>query len=281
MSQIVYLNGNYYPASEAKISIFDRGLTFADSIYEIIPVYKGRLFAVEKHLKRLETSLAGAKILQPTHDWIAIFEQLIDRNGQGDMQIYLQITRGNQGIRQHDIPLFIEPTIIAYTLHTSYPSLKAKESGLSAKLIEDIRWLHCDIKTTALIANVLLNDEALTAGADTAILSRDGFLTEGSASNVFLVDDKGTIFTPPLSHLCLPGVTRQITIELIRSLSWSLREENIPCEAIFKAEELWITSTTKEIYPVTQVDSALIGKGRGGVYWREINAKYQEIIDRL
>lgn len=281
MSQIVYLNGSYCSASEAKVSIFDRGLTFADSVYEIIPVYKGHLFYVEKHLKRLGTSLAGAKISQPAIDWLAVFEQLIERNGRGDMQIYLQITRGDQGIRQHDIPQEIEPTIIAYTLHTPYPTFKAKESGLKAKLIEDIRWLHCDIKTTALLANVLLNDEALKSGADTAILSRDGFLTEGSASNVFLVDDKGTIFTPPLNSLCLPGVTRQITIELIHSLAWSLREDNIPREAIFKAKEVWITSTTKEIYPVTQVDNSPIGYGRGGVYWREINEKYQELINQL
>ncbi|WP_028387819.1 D-amino acid aminotransferase [Legionella fairfieldensis] len=279
MTGIVYINGNYYSASDAKISVFDRGLLFGDSIYEVIPVYKGRLFRLDKHLKRLAYSLENTGITQPKLDWKALFKELIERNGRGDLQIYLQITRGNQGIRKHDIPSEIEPTVIAYTLHLPYPSLEEKQRGLHVRLVEDTRWLHCNIKTTAMLANILLNDEAVSAGANTALLIRDGFLTEGSSSNVFLVDSQNRICTPPLNNLCLPGVTRQVTIELIKSMNWSLQEENIPSEALFHAKEIWITSTTKEIYPVTQINNSIVGQGCGGPYWEKINIQYQQLIE--
>jgi D-alanine transaminase len=281
MAQIVYLNGDYCDAAEAKVSIFDRGLLFADSIYEITPVYNSRLFYLDKHLQRLESSLEKAKIAKPALDWPAIFNNLIERNGGGDMQIYLQITRGNSGFRQLEIPLEIEPTVIAYTLNTPYPTLPAQKQGLHVELVDDIRWLRCDIKSTAMLANVLVNDEAVSKGAATAILTRDGFLSEGSASNIFLVDKNGTISTPPLNNLCLPGVTRQLTIDLINTLSWTLKEEIIPTEAIFKAQEVWITSTTKEIFPVTKVNNVVIDSGKAGNYWSQINDKFQQLKKSL
>ncbi|MBA2656533.1 MAG: aminotransferase class IV [Tatlockia sp.] len=279
MAQIVYLNGNFCNASEAKLSVFDRGIQFADSIYEVIPVYKGTPFRLSRHLKRLETNLFKLKINLPTKDWLLIFKELIEKNGGGDMQIYLQITRGCiQGQRQLEIPKIIEPTIIAYTLNLPYPEPELQNQGWYVELVEDLRWLRCDIKTTAMLANILSNDEAAAKGANTAIYVRSGFLTEGSASNLFLVDKNGTILTPPLDNLCLPGVTRQVLIELIKSLSWSLCEEKIPKEAIFSAQEVWITSSTKEIYPVTRVNDKVIGNGKAGNYWRQINEKYQELI---
>ena len=281
MAGIVYLNGNYCNASDAKISIFDRGLLFADSVYEVIPVYKGRLFYFTKHIERLAYSLKHARIAAPHCDWQSILDTLIAKNGGGDMQVYLQITRGNQGVRKHDIPSFLEPTIIAFTIHTPYPTLEEKQHGLHAKLIDDIRWLRCDIKTTALLSNILLNDDAVSSGADTAILARDGFLTEGGAANLFLVDAKGVIRTPPVNHLCLSGITRQIAIELINQLSWPLREEPVPASTLFDAQEVWITSTTKEIYPVTRINGTPIGTGYGGPYWSQINAQYQQLIKVL
>lgn len=278
MTGIVYLNGNYCNASDAKISIFDRGFLFADSVYEVIPVYNGHPFYFSKHLERLTYSLKNARIIPPNLDWQSLLNTLIAKNGGGDMQVYLQITRGNEGIRKHDIPSQIEPTVIAFTIHTPYPTLEEKKRGLHAKLIEDIRWLQCDIKTTALLGNILLNDDAVSSGADTAILARDGFLTEGGAANLFLVDVNGVIRTPPLNHLCLSGITRQIAIELINQLSWPLREEKIPASAIFKAQEVWITSTTKEIFPITRINDTSIGNGYGGAYWSQINTRYQQLI---
>ncbi|MBA3537810.1 MAG: aminotransferase class IV, partial [Tatlockia sp.] len=152
-----------------------------------------------------------------------------------------------------------------------------QNKGFHVELVDDIRWLRCDIKSTAMLANVLMNDEAVSKGAATAILTRDGFISEGSASNIFLVDKKGTVSTPPLTNLCLPGVTRQLTIELVNSLSWTLKEENIPNESIFNAQEVWITSTTKEIFPVTKVNNVVIGSGKAGNYWNQINDKFQQL----
>lgn len=281
MTQIVYLNGHYCDAAKATISVFDRGLLFADSIYEITPVYNGRLFSLDKHLQRLESSLRKAKIPNPGLDWSTIFNSLVERNGGGDMQIYLQITRGNSGGRQLEISSEMKPTVIAYTLNVPYPSPADQKNGLQIELVDDIRWLRCDIKSTAMLANVLMNHEATSKGAGTAVLVRDGFLTEGSASNIFLVSKEGNIETPPLNNLCLPGVTRQLAIELINNLSWTLEEKMIPSQAIFNAQEVWITSTTKEIFPVTKVNGITIGSGEPGTYWRQINEQFQQLKKRL
>lgn len=278
MLSIVYLDGNFCKASEAKVSVFDRGLLFADSIYEVIPVYKGRPFYLDRHLKRLKNNLNNTKIPEPPLNWHSIINELIQQNGGGDLQVYLQITRGNQGVRKHDIPSDPQPTVIAFTIHTAYPAFEEKQQGLHAKLVEDIRWLRCDIKTTSLMANILMNDDAVSNGADTAILSREGFLTEGGSSNVFLVDKHGGICTPPLNNFCLPGITRQIAIELINSFSWPFREENSPIQTLFDAQEIWITSTTKEIYPVTRLNDSIISNGSGGQYWKQLNEKYQQLI---
>jgi len=278
MKPIVYINGNYVAAEDAKISVFDRGFLFADSVYEVIPVYHGQVYFAEKHLARLESSLASARIPMPQLDWMTLFQELITRNNAPDLQIYLQITRGNQGMRKHDIPAALEPTVVAFTIHTPYPTLAEQQQGLRIQLVEDIRWLRCDIKTTALLANVLLNDDAVSVGASTALLVRDGFVTEGSTSNVFMVDHQGTVYTPPKNNLCLPGITRQLAIDLISSLNWDLREEKIARESLLQAKEVWITSTTKEIYPVTQINDITIGQGYAGDYWQQLNEKYQQLI---
>lgn len=278
MSGIVYINGDYCASSDAKISVFDRGLLFGDAVYEVIPVYNNRPFFVSRHLDRLNASLTKARITIPHLNWSIIFQSLIEKNGGGDMQLYVQITRGNQGVRKHDIPGKLEPTVIAFTLHTPYSSTENKRKGLHANIIQDSRWIHCDIKTTSLLANILLNDDAVSQGANTAILSRDGMLTEGSASNVFVVDKQGIICTPPLDNLCLPGITRQLTLEIIHDLAWPLREEKIATNMLFEALEIWITSTTKEIYPITRIDNALVGNGKAGAFWEQINAKYKQRI---
>ena len=279
MNNIVYLNGNYTEANNATISIFDRGVLFGDSIYEVIPVYNGIPCFVDRHLQRLNSNLEKIKIQKPKLDWLAIIKELIHLNGEGDMQIYLQVTRGNQGVRKHDIPQDIYPFAFAFTMHTPYSSDEDKRRGLRASIVEDIRWLRCDIKATTLLGNVLLNDLAVSAGDQTALLVRDGFLTEGTVSNVFLVDDKGTIKTPPLSNYCLPGVTRQLVIELIKELNLPFSEEPIPEADIVSAKEVMITSTTKEIYPVTQVNQHKIGNGVGGACWEQLNTNFHKLVE--
>ena len=168
--------------------------------------------------------------------------------------------------------------MFAFVLNNPFPSREEKEKGLKAKLIEDIRWLRCDIKTTSLLGNILLNDDAVTSGYQTTILSRNGVITEGSTANVFVVTPDGTIKTPPLNQLCLPGVTRYITLELINQLNWSVAESEFSENELFGAQEVWITSTTKEIFPVTQINDKIIGKGVGGVYWQKIEPLYQNLI---
>ena len=279
MNNIVYLNGNYTEAKNATISIFDRGLLFGDSIYEVIPVYNGTPCFVDRHLQRLNSNLDKIKIQKPDLDWLSIINQLIQLNGKSDMQIYLQVTRGNQGVRKHDIPKDIDPFSFAFTMHTAYSSDEEKRRGLSASIIDDTRWLRCDIKATTLLSNVLLNDEAVCAGDQTALLVRNGFLTEGTVSNVFIVDDKGTIKTPPLSNYCLPGITRQLVIELIKELNLPFSEEAIPEADILSAQEVMITSTSKEIYPVTQVNQQKIGNGVGGPCWEKLNTNFHKLVE--
>ncbi|WP_133130456.1 aminotransferase class IV [Legionella yabuuchiae] len=278
MEKIVYIAGKFVPSSEAKVSVFDRGFLFGDGIYEVIPVYQGRLCFFDRHMQRLASSLASARITEPQCDWRTIFDQLIDQNGSGNMQIYLQITRGWQENRNHDLSHDLTPTVVAFTLNMPYFTTTQKRQGLNARLVEDIRWKRCDIKATSLLANVLLNDEAVSAGADTALLIRNGYLTEGSSSNVFIVDADGVIRTPPTDGLCLPGITRQLTIELVNSLNWTFQENKINKDDIFAAKEVWITSTTKEIFPVAKINDKTTGDIRKWQYWETINNRYQQLI---
>lgn len=276
--QIVYVNGHFLPAKDAKISIFDRGLLFADSIYEVIPVYEGQVFFLEKHLRRLQKSLEKIKMRVPEYNWKKLFQELIMQNGSGNMQIYVQLTRGCEDIRRHDIPEDIEPTIIIFTLNNPFTTTTAITSGLHAICLDDYRWQHCDIKTTALLANVLLNDDAIQQGGQTALLFREGYLTEGSASNIFLVDNSGVLNTPPLSNFCLAGITREVVLELAAAKGWPLCERPLQRSDILNAKELWLTSTTKEIYPITKVDSQTIGSGKPGLFWQKALMEYKRLI---
>ncbi|RUR16008.1 D-amino acid aminotransferase [Legionella sp. km535] len=276
---IAYVNGEYCPLSEAKISIFDRGFLFGDGVYEVLPVYHGQPYFVAQHIKRLNSNIQKIKIEMHDFDWIKLIDDLITANNGGDLQIYIQVTRGNQGARKHDIPSEIKPSIIAFTLHTPYPTQQEKERGLSAKLLEDIRWNRCDIKTTSLLANILLNDEAVSSGFHTSILARDGLVTEGSTSNVFIVTQDNVIKTPKLTHYCLPGVTRQVAIDLINQLNLNFIEDNIKVSELFDAKELWISSTTKELFPITKLDNSLINQGNIGHNWRILNESFQQLIN--
>lgn len=272
----VFVNGNFVAIADASISIFDRGLLFGDSIYEVIPVYANKVYFYEQHLARLQANLDAVKIPMPKYNWQGIFQQLIESNTEGDLQIYVQITRGNQGVRKIDIPKQLEPTVIVFALHADYPTAAEKQKGVSAKLLEDNRWMHCDIKTNSLIANVLLNDAALSSGFDTSILHRNGIITEGSASNIFIVSD-GHIKTPKLSKFCLPGITRKLVLELIPKLNLQLSEIDIDIKELFTAQEVWLTSTTKEIYPITKIDDHTVGNGKAGIYWLRMHEAYQEM----
>lgn len=273
---IVYLNGGFLPAAEARISVLDRGFLFGDGVYEVIPVYGGRLFRVEPHLARLDQSLEGIRMANPLdhRQWSAVLRELVERNGGGNRSIYLQVTRG-AAPRDHAFPAAATPTVFAMTTElASSESPPQLQSGIEAITVEDIRWAHCNIKAITLLPNVLLRQQALDAGAAEAILLRDGQATEGAASNLFIVRG-GVIVTPPKSNLLLPGVTRDLVVELCRG-------EGMPCEEtpIFEsdlreAEELWLTSSTKEIVPVVRLDGVPVGDGRPGPLWRRMIDLYR------
>lgn len=276
---IAFVNGKYCCQSEAKVSIFDRGFLFGDSVYEVLPVYHGQPYFVDQHLDRLFSNMKKIKMTIPNYDWHGLIHRLISENNGGNLQVYIQVTRGNQGVRKHDIPTSITPSVIAFTMHNSFPTAEDKEKGMSAKLVEDFRWMRCDIKTTSLIANILLNDEAVSAGFHTSILARNGLITEGSSTNVFIVAQDGVIKTPRMNNLCLPGITRQVVIEIIKKLDLKFREIEISTSELFSAQEVWVTSTTKEVFPIIKINDSLINSGKVGEYWRIINDSYQQLVN--
>ncbi len=280
VSATVYLNGEFLPAEEARVSVLDRGFIFADGVYEVIPVYNGRPLRLEHHLGRLDHSLQGIRIEPPLPhpQWKGIIEALIRCNGGGDLSLYLQITRG-VAARDHRFPDHATPTVFAMTspMEAVAPQLLA---GVSAITVEDIRWQLCHIKSIALLPNILLRQQAVEQGASEAILLRDGLVTEGAATNVFMVH-KGTVITPPKSNLLLPGITRDLVVELCRRHHIPCEEQAISAEQLRDADEVWLTSSTKEVLPVTRLDEVPVGSGQPGPLWRQLLTLYQDYKQAL
>ncbi|HUW98876.1 MAG TPA: aminotransferase class IV [Acidiferrobacter sp.] len=274
----VYLNGEWIPAEEARVSVFDRGFVFGDSIYEVIPVYGYRPFRVAAHITRLKASLAAVGMdAQPLKlEWDDLFNRLAETMTSADGSIYLQISRGTAP-RQHRFPANAPLTVFAYA-HAHSPSTGESSDGIRAILHDDIRWARCDIKSTSLIANVLLVQVALEQGADEALLVRDGLVNEGAVSNVFAVR-AGRLFTAPRSHFILGGVTRDLLLELAARCAIPA-EERAPTRAeLLGADEVMITSSSREVVAVTHVDMNPIGDGRPGPVFRQLHKAFQEFKD--
>jgi len=278
---IVYLNGDFLPLSEARVSVLDRGFIFADGVYEVIPVYGGRLFRLQEHLQRLENSLAALKLHNPLtqQQWIETLETVLARNqreDQSEQSVYLQVTRG-PAKREHNFPEQVKPTvfIMSEPLQTNPPS-----SGVKAITRPDMRWQRCDIKSIALLANVLQRSEAVEMGAAEAILIRDGYIMEGAASNVFIVVD-GVAITPPKSQFILPGITRDLILEAMQAAQLPCREADIPESQLRTASEIWITSSTREILPVIMLDDKPVGNGKQGPVWAQVFQIYQDYKQKL
>ncbi|MCH8078873.1 MAG: D-amino acid aminotransferase [Proteobacteria bacterium] len=276
MSYIVYLNGQYLPIEDAKISVLDRGFTFGDGVYEVIPVYKGHIFRMREHLERLNNSLDEVYIDRPyaLEQWQGILRELIEKNSikntGNDLSLYMQVTRGISE-RDHAIDIATKQTVFA--MCRPLPEYD-RCAGISAIIEEDIRWKYCHIKAITLLPSVMLRHKARDAGATEAILVKDGYITEGAASNVFIVKN-GIVKTPPKDGSLLPGITRDLVVEL-------LTESGIPCEELAikeielkQADEIWITSSTWEIVPVTRLDNNPVGTGRPGEVWQQASEIYQ------
>lgn len=281
MSGIVYLNGEYLPADEARVPVLDRGFIFGDGVYEVIPAYNGKLFRLDEHLQRLENSLQATRIPGPfdREEWRAILEALVRKNGGGDQSVYLQVTRGIAA-REHGFPEKVKPTVFIMCNPLQAVDDRIREAGVCAITLEDSRWKHCDIKAITLLPNILLRQQAVDAGCTEAILVRDGLVTEGAASNVFMVRD-GQIRTPPKSRQLLPGITRDLVVELARQHGLDCREQDIPVATLAEADEIWLTSSTKEILPVTHLDGRPVGDGRPGPVWARMFAIYQDYKQAL
>lgn len=278
---IVFLNGEFLPATQAKISVLDRGFIFGDGVYEVIPVYGGHLFRLNQHLKRLDDSLVAIRIAPPlSHDrWRSILTELVQQNGGGDQSVYLQITRG-VALRDHAFPKGVEPTVFAMANPLKPVPSDILTHGVTAITLTDSRWQHCNVKAITLLANVLARQQALDTGAAEAILLRDGFANEGAASNLFIVKERA-LYTPPKSAQLLPGITRDLILELAAANQIPFHEAPISESVLRDADEIWLTSSTKEILPVTQLDGKKVGTGQPGPLWSRMLALYQGYKQRV
>lgn len=274
--QHVYLNGEFLPPDQARVSVFDRGFIFGDGVYEVIPVFGGRLFRLPHHLARLDASLAAIRLRNPhtTQQWSNIFTRLLGVDATGDQSIYLQITRG-VAPRDHAFPPNVTPTVFAYAQPLKYSPPEQLAQGVAAVTAADIRWSRCDIKAIALLANALLRQEAIDQGAVEAILIRDGVITEGAASNIFVVKN-GRLVTPPKGPFILPGITRDLVVEIARAKGISCDELPVKTEILSAADEVWLTSSTKEILPITRIDGRPVGNGKPGPMHAKMFALYKE-----
>jgi D-alanine transaminase len=276
-----YLNGAYLPLADARISPLDRGFLFADGVYEVVPVNRGRPFRLREHLRRLDDSLRSIRVKNPHTDaeWLAILGRLAAETGSQEALVYVQVTRGTEFGRNHLFPQDAAPTVFAFVNPFPQPSAATLERGLSAVTLEDIRWDRCDIKSVALLGNVLLRQEAADAGADEALLVRDGLLLEGSSSSVFLCIG-GKLVTPPNSHRILPGTSRDAVLELAEG--WLPYEIcSLEAREINSCEEVWIASAGRGVLPVTRVDGEPVGDGRPGPLWSEMYARLQRHLDEI
>ena len=278
----VYLNGEYLPLEEARVPVMDRGFLFGDGVYEVIPVYSGRTFRLPHHMDRLDDSLHSIRMENPLplDAWQRIFARLTAVSPELDQLLYLQITRGVDPVRHHLFPRGGEPTVfvMAWVAKPRDPQIAAR--GIAAVTLEDNRWHRCDIKAIALLGNVLLRQQAEDAGAGESILIRDGVLTEGSSTNPFLVKD-GEILTPPKSNQVLPGVTRDLVLELARGARIPCAEREIAAGELKTADEIWISSSSREVQPITRLDGKAVGDGLPGAMWKRLDALFQDYKKRV
>ena len=276
MNDIVYLNGEFMPLENAHIPVLDRGFIFGDGVYEVIPVYSRRPFRLQEHLVRFRRSHDAIRLQYPLSDteWTRLVNDLVARNPGDDQSIYLQVTRG-VAKRDHAFPASVKPTIFGMSSPLSTPSRQAIENGVPAVSAVDYRWQKCDVKSTSLLANCLLRQFAADAGATEVVMFRDGYLTEGSSSNVFAVRN-GTLYAPPKNNLVLPGITYDVVLELAQANKLPHEVTPVAEADVRGADEIWVTSSTKEVLAVTTLDGKPVGAGKPGPVFRRMHQLYQD-----
>jgi D-alanine transaminase len=259
--QTVYLNGEFLALADARISVLDRGFIYGDGVYEVIPIYSRTPFRMPQHLRRLRYSLDGIRLANPHTEaqWDALVAELAARQPFADQALYLQITRG-VAKRDHAFPAGVAPTVFMMSNPLPLPSREQVERGVAVVTADDNRWQRCDLKTTSLLGNVLMRQLAVDRDAVETVMFRDGLLTEASASNVMIVKD-GTVIAPPKDHLILPGITYDATLEVTRDAGVPLDVRKVTRAEALAADEMWLSSSTKEVLAITRIDGASFGGG--------------------
>lgn len=265
MSTQLYLNGQWLAPEDAQVSVMDRGFLFGDGVYEVIPVYSRHPFRLDQHLGRLGRSLDAIQIGNPhtQAEWTALVSHLAATAEWDDHSIYIQVTRGPMAVRNHVFPAEPVPTVLLLAEQMNAPSTE-QVAGVAAVSAADIRWLRCDIKSTSLLANCLLRQQAVAAGCAETVLFRDGFLTEGAAASIFVVRN-GVLLAPIKNHLTLPGITYDVVLELAAANGLPVSVRDITEAETRTADELWLASSTREVLPIVQLDGVKVGRKRGCV----------------
>jgi D-alanine transaminase len=273
--QSVYLNGEYLPLSEARVSVLDRGFMLGDGVYELIPVYQRRPFRLDEHLRRLQHSLDGIRLANPLTEaqWREVIAQVVEAHQADDQSVYLQVTRG-AAPREHAFPKHATPTVLVMSNPLSRPDPAQVEHGVCAVSMPDIRWGRCDLKTINLLPNVLARQKAIEAGCAECILFRDGVLIEGAASNIFVVRD-GVILAPVKDQRMLPGITYDLVLELAQANGLPYEVRDIREAEARHADELWLTSSSREVQAIVNLDGLPVGKGAPGPLYRRMYEHYQ------
>jgi D-alanine transaminase len=269
---IVYLNGDYLPMSEARISPMDRGFLFGDGIYEVIPSYAGKLVGFGPHMQRMQQGLDAIEIQLRIDEsqWRDIAEELATRNGKGNLGIYFHVSRGADTRRNHAYPDNVAPTLYGFAFEIPPAPVADKASATSYRVssAEDLRWRRCNIKSTALLGNVMHYQYGHSRGhGETILYNQDEELTEAAACNVFIVKD-GIVATPELDHQKLPGITRLMLLDILRRYSdIPVQERVVSMSEVRAADEVWLTSSSKEVAPVLEIDGQPVGNGGIGDVW--------------
>lgn len=273
---MIYLNGEFMPIEDAMIPVLDRGFIFGDGVYEVIPVYSRLPFRLDEHLRRLQASLDSIRLVNPyeVNKWREVIGRLVELNDPEDQSLYLQVTRG-VAKRDHAFPKQSKPTIFIMSNPLATPPAEQIENGVAVITAADNRWLRCDVKSTALLPNVLLRQLSVDAGCAETILLRDGMLTEGSATNAFVVIG-GILLAPPKSNLMLPGITYDVVLELAEANGVALEVRSISEAELRSADEVWISSSSREVLPVTGLDGKAVGNGRPGPVFERMYQLYQD-----
>jgi len=278
----VYLNGEFLRVDEAKVSVLDRGFIFGDGIYEVVPVYQGNAFRMAEHLDRLDRSLAALRIAPPfdRSGWIDLIQQLLDRSNLDTCIVYLQVTRG-VAKRDHPFPMpAVTPTVFGMIAPWSPPPAAQRGQGLSVISIPDERWLHCEIKSVSLLGNVLAKQQAVDAHVDEVLQFRDGYLTEGASTNIWVVSG-GKLLAPPKNNLILEGIRYGLMGELAAEAGIPFESRRISQEEVEQADELMLSSATKEVLAIVSLDSKPVGTGKPGPVFEQLRAGYDARIAAL